>query len=428
MCGESPVTSKMMTAVRAGTLVDGTGKSPVKDAVILIEGSKIAAAGSERDVKVPQGATLVDGSDKTVMPGLMDMHLHLGTVTDDPTEPNIVEATGKASVSLRTIYACREAEAYINAGFTTIRDPGGWNIAIGLRNAIAHGLVNGPRVFAAKVVMHATTPAESGITRGGGVLAREGADGPWQVRAMVRDHILHDQVDFIKTLGSGSVSSAVEHFRVRRYTLEELTAMADEAHAYGKFVAVHAYSAPTVRVAVEAGVDTIEHGPFISDDMELVKMMVNKGTIWVPTIIVYSDRGLTDPKKTWIPPFRRGKAQEVWNNIEKNFRILHKAGVRIAMGTDTARHFIDHGDNAWELEWMVKFGMTPMEAIVASTKMGGEALGKPWNEQLGTLEKGKLADLIVLDGDPLKDISVLQKKDKIKKVMKDGKVVVDREA
>jgi imidazolonepropionase-like amidohydrolase len=177
---------------------------------------------------------------------------------------------------------------------------------------------------------------------------------------------------------------------------------------------------------VEAGADTIEHGAFISDDKDLIDMMVRKGTFWVPTMIVYTDRGLLNPAHTWMPPFRREKAAEVNRNMEKNFRILHKAGVKIVMGTDTARNNV-HGDNAGELEIYVKCGMTPMEAIVASTKMGAQALGYPWSEQLGTLEQGKEADLLVIDGDPLKDIAILQNKDKIRKVVKGGKVVIDRE-
>ena len=392
--------------IHGAYLIDGTGKDPIEDASILIKENKITEVGKSDDIHTPSGTKKIDAKGMTVMPGMMDLHVHLGAVTDDPKQPAVDIATWNAPMQLRTMYAYRDALKYMEAGFTLVRDPGAWDVEIGVKRAIAHGIVKGPRIVAYKGVNET------------------GAD---ENRKKVREAIIELGVDGIKTMTSGSVSGYIEDITWRRKTFEEMEAICDEAHALGNTrVATHSYAAHTVRLAVEAGVDTVEHGPFIHEDPDLPQLMVKKGTYWVPTIIVYSKRGLLDMDKKWIPEVRRKKAKRAWDAGKKNFKILHEAGVKIAMGTDAARHFYHHGDNAWELEHYVKYGMTPMEAIVSTTKTGAEALGEPWSSTLGTIEPGKHADIIFVDGDPLKDIKILQEKERIKKVFIDGKLLVER--
>ena len=396
----------MSIAIVGAYLIDGTGKAPLEDATILIKDKKITEVGKSNTISIPSGVEKIDAGGMTVMPGMMDLHVHLGAITSDPNEPAIDKATWKASNQLRTMYAYRDSLKYMEAGFTTVRDPGGWDFVIGVKRAISHGIVKGPRIIGYKSVNET------------------GAD---ENRKKVREAIIDIGVDGIKTMTSGSVSGYIEDITWRRKTFNEMLAICDESHALGNTrVATHSYAAHTVRLAVEAGVDTVEHGPFISDDPDLVTLMKEKGTFWVPTIIVYSKRGLLDPNKKWIPEIRRKKAKRAWDNGEKNFKILHDAGVKIAMGTDAARHFYHHGDNAWELEHYVKYGMTPMEAIVSTTKTTAKALGEPWASTLGLIKSGKIADIIIVDGNPLKDITNLQDSQRIKKVIKEGVIVAER--
>ena len=230
--------------IHGAYLIDGTGKDPIEDASILIKENKITEVGKSDDIHTPSGTKKIDAKGMTVMPGMMDLHVHLGAVTDDPKQPAVDIATWNAPMQLRTMYAYRDALKYMEAGFTLVRDPGAWDVEIGVKRAIAHGIVKGPRIVAYKGVNET------------------GAD---ENRKKVREAIIELGVDGIKTMTSGSVSGYIEDITWRRKTFEEMEAICDEAHALGNTrVATHSYAAHTVRLAVEAGVDTVEHGPFNS--------------------------------------------------------------------------------------------------------------------------------------------------------------------
>jgi imidazolonepropionase-like amidohydrolase len=287
---------------------------------------------------------------------------------------------------------------------------------VALRKAIEQGLVSGPRIAVAGPFCMSAGHFDMLPSRYEDL--RSPPNGVWEVRKRVRE-LARENVDLIKIASGGGVAGEGEELWWRNYTVEELEAIVDEAHALGKKVAAHAYTANTVKNALKAGVDEIEHGSFLDD--ETIKMLVEKGTYLVPTLTTFH--------ATEKAEHMRRKKEEIKRMVAANFTKAYKAGVRIAVGTDI--YLQDHpdpihGDNAYELELMVRYGMPEMEAIRAATRNTAEALG--WENKLGTIEKEKLADMIIIDGDPLKDIKILQNKQKILKVMKDGKIEVNREA
>jgi imidazolonepropionase-like amidohydrolase len=412
-------------AIKSGTLIDGTGKPPVKKSVVVIEGSRITAVGKEGEIQIPSDAQIIDAAGKTVMPGLMDLHVHLGIVEGAST-PETLLALFKASPFLLLLYAVKHAREVLEAGFTTVRDLGMPSVMsadaewaarpmVALRKAIEQGLVPGPRLVVAGPFCMSAGHFDMSPSRYEQL--RSPPDGVWEVRKRVRE-LARENVDLIKTASGGGVAGEGEQIWWRNYTTEELKAIVDEAHAFRMKVAVHAYTADTVKNALEAGVDTIEHGSFLDD--EAIKMLIEKKAFLVPTLTTYH---ITEKAE-----FMRRKKEEVRKVVAANFTKAYKAGVRIAAGTDMfLQEHPDpmYGDNAYELELMVRYGMSEMEAIMAATKRAAEALGR--EDELGTIEEGKLADIVIVKGDPLKDIKVLQNKENIQKVIKDGKIEVDRD-
>jgi len=414
--------------IRGGMLIDGTGAPPAEDATVVIEGSKVAVVGRGR-VQIPSGAQVIDAGGRTIMPGLMDCHLHL--CSPESPGPRIRLDGMYITPSSAICWAVKHAKEVLEAGFTTVRDTGCMSIIaplgdlaplVSLRNAIRQGILLGPRIMVAGTVgMTAghndwdkppAWPRESGET----------ADGPWAIRKRVRE-LIREGVDLIKTFAGGGVFGSGEELWWRGYTVEELEAIVDEAHAQGKKVAVHVYAAPLIKNALRAGVDTIEHGSFMDD--EVMRMMIERKATWVPTLTVYSKRYAEAHKDR--PEAIMRKTEEVMKQASANFRKAHEAGVKIAMGTDLWVQYPPQpmfGDNAYELELYVENGMTEMEAIVASTKTAAETLGL--GDQTGTIQQGKEADIILVEGNPLKDIRVLQDKKNIRMVMIGGDVKVNR--
>ncbi|MBI3979488.1 MAG: amidohydrolase family protein [Chloroflexi bacterium] len=416
-----------VTLIGCGTLIDGCGGTPQHDVGILVEGNRIDQIIPLAQAPTGERLTVIDASRQTVMPGLMDIHLHLVTVLD-PQETHTFWSMMAAPPPLLTLHAAKNARLMLEAGFTTVRDLGGYinrtNVeVVSLRRAIEMDLVPGPRVFAAGWVTQtaghidmgfpATWPREPGIC----------ADGPWEVRKLART-LFRLGVDLLKTTSSGGLSGYWEDLTWRNYTVEELAALADEAHAVGKRLAVHTDTPAGIKNAVIAGADTLEHCTIVDD--EALDLMVKHGTYMVPTLSLGSERAAEGRRRggTARPDVLR-KASIISEGLRASFQKAHRAGVKIATGTDTYFHFRDRfGESAYELELMVQYGMSPMEAIVASTRSAADALGAA--DRLGTVEPGKLADLIVVDGNPLDDVRILQDKARILVVMKDGKVAVDR--
>jgi imidazolonepropionase-like amidohydrolase len=360
------------------------------------------------------------------MPGLMDLHVHLCSVLD-PDEPNVIWAEVSAGNQLLTLHAARNARLMLEAGFTTIRDLAGplnpFNLEVlALRRAVELGLVPGPRVVVAGWIGqtggHSDLPLPAQWPRDESAYA----DGPWAVRRLVRAQ-LRNGVDLFKTSASGGAAGLREQLWWRNYTADELAALVDEAHAVGKRVAVHSHTAEHTRRALEAGVDTIEHATAL--DEACLELLVRRDATIVPTISIRSDRAVRGRAAGSAPAEVVRKYADVAATGDAWFRRACEAGVRIALGTDTWRSLRDFwGQNAYELELMVERGLSPQRALLAATRDAAVALSR--EADLGSLEPGKLADLIAVDGDPEADVRLLQDQERIPLVMLGGRLAVDR--
>jgi imidazolonepropionase-like amidohydrolase len=411
--------------VFADRLWDGTGGGVRRDVALVIRDGRVDRVAPLASFADWTGPRLhVPGA--TVMPGLMDLHVHLVSVVD-PDEPNAIWAEVGSRTQLLTLHGAKNARLMLEAGFTTIRDLAGPinprnHEVLALRRAVAIGLVPGPRIFAAGWVGqtggHSDLPLPDVWPRDESVYA----DGPWAVRRLVRAEIRLG-VDLFKTSASGGAAGHKEELWWRNYTAEELAALVDEAHAVGKRVAVHSHTAEATKRALRAGVDTIEHGTEL--DEECLALFQETGAFMVPTISIRSERARAGRAAGRAPTDVVRKYEHVAATGDKWFRRACEAGVRVALGTDTYRSLRDYwGRNAYELELMVERGMSPTDALLAGTRNAALALGA--GERLGTLEPGKLADLLVVDGEPDRDVRVLQDPARLLVVMKDGRIAVDR--
>ncbi len=411
----------------AGRLWDGTGTGARRNAALLVRDGRVERVAPASELADWTGPRL-DVAGATVMPGLMDLHVHLVSVVD-PDEPNAIWAEVGARTQLLTLHAAKNARLMLEAGFTTVRDLAGpinpLNLEVlALRRAIAIGLVPGPRIFVAGWVGqtggHSDLPLPDAWPRNESVYA----DGPWAVRRLVRAEIRLG-VDLFKTSASGGAAGHKEELWWRNYTAEELAALVDEAHAVGKRVAVHSHTAEATKRALRAGVDTIEHGTEL--DEECLALFLETGAFMVPTISIRSERARTGRAAGQAPAEVVRKYQRVAAIGDQWFRRASEAGVRMALGTDTYRSLRDYwGKNAYELELMVERGLSPEQALLTATRNAAEALGA--GDRLGTLEPGKLADLLVVAGEPDRDVRVLQDPARILVVMREGRIVVDRRA
>jgi len=409
-------------AVKCGVLIDGTGRRPTEHVMIVIRDSKIVDVGKEDAVRVPSDAQVIDASRNTVMPGLMDMHVHLCYWGDERDQIRYEFDTPPTLMALK---AARAAQQTLEAGFTTVRDTGAFNdCVISTRKAVELGIVPGPRILTSGVWITQTGgpcdtdwPTHIAMEN----FHRAAADGVEGVRKAVRERFRAGS-DFIKIFTTGDVYSRGSGPETRRYTIEEIRSVVDEAHAVGKKVAAHAEGVEGIKNAARAGVDTIEHGIYLDD--EACQIMKRNNIILVPTLVVLRNIVAEGIQAGMLPEAVR-KAEEAAAAHEAGFRKAHEAGVKIATGSDAFMGICRHGENARELEAMVEAGLTPMEAIVASTRTGAEALGL--ERELGTVEVGKMGDIIIVDGDPLQDIGILQDAKKIRIVMKAGHMVVIRD-
>lgn len=369
-----------------GTLIDGTGGEAMVDSAVAIRGKCIEAVGKAGTVDIPGGAEVIDATGKTVIPGIIEGHGHVG-------------GTPQAQKVLRLS---------LQAGITTVCSVSANTRGIELRDGIEDGSVRGCARLVAACVVSCTN----------GHVKFRTADGPWEVRKAVREMVMAG-ADFIKTAASGGFWAEHERCDSPNYTYEELQALVDEAHAWGLPVAVHCHTQPGLSYCIEAGVDQIHHGAFI--DGEAVRGIKEKGLYYMPTLTVTCDRNI----RNWAQSDRPWQAEEMQQaqQIHRDgVRLAHELGVKIGVGCDYP------GGTWWrigertmvELMELVHCGLTPMEAIVAATRTNAEAYGKL--DELGTLEVGKRADLLVVEGDLLADISVLHNRDNINVVMKDGVV------
>jgi imidazolonepropionase-like amidohydrolase len=413
-------------ALKCGKLIPGTNEDVLSGVTVEIDGNRITSVGPQKRNPATEDITQVDAGKWTVMPGLMDLHVHLGAIVD-PGEPSTMVALLNTTTPLLMLHAVKNARLMLEAGFTTVRDCTGYNYTtgvemVGLRRGIEMGLVRGPRVLASGWVTPTGGHLDMGMPRSWPRQPGDTADGPAEVLKTTRKFI-RNGVDFLKTATSGGGGGFDEEVWWRNYTIEELKVISEEAHAYRKKVAVHAHTPEGIKRAILGGCDTVEHGTEVDD--EVLDLFLQSGAFLVPTLSVSSQRALAGRKKGGADVNIIRKMEASIEKKERNFRKAHEAGVKIACGTDTYRALREYmGMNAYELELMVQYGMTPMEAIIAATRTASHAIGR--ETDLGTIEAGKLADLIVVDGDPLSDIRVLQDHSKIKLVIKDGVIEVDR--
>lgn len=402
------------TIIHAGRLIDGRSDEPRLKMTIVVEDGRIVQL--IEGYKPPEeGDKLIDLTRHTVLPGLMDMHTHLQSQhsKDSYTERFFMD---QADYALRSTVHARRT---LMAGFTTVRDLGDNGVnSIALRKAIKEGWVPGPRIFTSGKSL-ATTGGHADPTnalrgdyrRDPGPL--EGViNGADDARKAVRQRY-KDGADLIKLTATGGVLSLAANGQNPQFTDEELRAVVATAHDYGMIVAVHAHGAEGIKRAILAGVDSIEHGTFMTD--ETIALMKEKGTWWVPTILAGEWVAAKAKDPDYFPAIVRPKAAAIGPVIQATFKKAYAAGVKIAFGTDTG--VSPHGENAREFELMVAGGMPPMEAIQCATLHAATLLKIA--DRLGTIEPQKIADIVAVPGNPLDDIRLLHK---VSFVMKEGAV------
>ena len=403
----------MTIAVRCGTLIDGTGVEPARGATLVLDGDTIV--GIDRGGGVPRDAEVVDAAHLTVMPGMIDCHVHLGSSTWGVQQRLLMP------FSLIVAHALNHARTTLEAGFTSVRDAAG--TPRGVKMAIEQGLFPGPRMrIAVSALSQTGGHGDSVMPNGANIRAVSElpltvVDGVEGVRRATRE-VLRAGADQIKVHTSGGVMSPNDEPGATGFSPDEIAAIVYEARAAGKTVMAHAQATQGIKNAVLGGIQSIEHGIYL--DEEVVDEMKRRGTFLVPTLVAplwVVRRAEKDPSS--VPPYALRKAREVMADHQASFRLAVERGVRIAMGTDTGVG--PHGTNAEELERMVEGGMSPMQAIVASTRTAAECARIA--HLTGTLEVGKRADLLGLDGDPLADVRILQNKDRLSLIMRDGQIL-----
>ena len=395
--------------VKAGHLLDVKTGNTLANQAIVIEADKIASVVPAADLKVSSGDTVIDLSHATVLPGLIDAHTHL------TFNPSFGYETLAISIPREALIGARNARVTLEAGITTVRNVGARGYSdIALRDAINAGDVPGPRMLASGPALSITgghcdndlLPFEYHATSDGA------ADGVEGVQHKTREIIKYG-ADVIKICATGGVLSKGDDPNAAQYTLEEMKAIVADAHRLGRKVAAHAHGAQGVTWASEAGVDSVEHGHLMND--EAIATLKKNGTYLVPTLYLI-DWQRENAARANLPEFSQKKMAMVSEMAKGNIRKAIAAGVKIGMGTDAAVY--PHGLNAHELAVYVSLGMTPLQAIQTATINDADLLG--WSDKIGTIDTGKWADIIAVDGDPLQDVTTLQH---VKFVMKGGAVV-----
>lgn len=401
-----------ISAIKAGRLIDPDTGNVLTDQVILVRDNKIESVG--KALAIPAGARIIDLSSMTVLPGLIDCHTHVADGHSDGEPFNVLRKTASQIV----LESVTNARKMLDSGFTTVRDVGTYRALndVALRDAIARGYVPGPRMFVAGAYIT--------ITGGAGAMTGQAPDiqlpwdlhygeanSPWEVRQRVRQ-LAHDGVDVIKVLSTGAVLTHGSNPSSIEFTPEELNAAVDEASHFGLRVAVHAHAAQGIKNAILAGAASIEHAEMVDD--EGIAMAIKHGTYF--DMDIYDEECIQEGGKNGRTPadFLQHDA-ELGQLQRDNFRKALKAGVKMSFGTDAG--VCPYGTSGKQFAFMVKYGMTPMQAIQAATTNAADLLGH--SKEVGSIKPGKYADVVAVSGDPLKDVGVLER---VEFVMKDGTV------
>jgi len=402
-----------VVAIKAGRLVDPDAAAVLSDQIIVVRGNKIEAVG--KGLTIPAGAKVIDLSQMTVLPGLIDCHTHLA---DGPSDDGDPFSQLKKTAAQTAFESVPNARVFLTSGFTTVRDVGVYRALndVAMRDAIAHGFIEGPRMYVAGAYVT--------ITGGAGAMTglapditlpwdlRYGeANSPWEVRQRIRQ-LVHDGADHIKVLSSGAVLTHGSNPKSQEFTMEELQAAVDEASRFGLRVESHAHSAEGIKNAIRAGVASIEHATMIDD--EGIALAKERGT--------YLDMDIYDEeciqaagKRGNIPKDFLQHDAELGQMQRENFRKAVNAGVKMSFGTDAG--VCPYDQSVKQFAFMVRYGMTAMQAIQSATTSAADLLGH--SDVVGSIKPGRYADVIAVSGDPLQDIRALEH---VQFVMKDGKI------
>src|ERR1700747_2489499 len=410
--------SPAMKVLKGGKLIDGTGAQPVADVAVVVRDQRIAAVTTRAGGDWPSDAEVIDVSGLTILPGLIDCHDHLAMHGYD-----LAQRWGiNEPQSTRTLRTAKVLEETLAMGYTAVRDAAG--LDAGFKRAIDEGLIAGPRLVVSLCIISPIGGIGDRVSPSGfsccvpnDPLLPDGVvNSLTDVRPTVR-RIVRAGADVIKCATTGGASSRPGHGPLDgAFNLGRAEALTDEAHALDRRVMCHALGGRGLRIAIEAGVDSIEHGCYLDEEPELLDMMAQRGIFFVPTFAVYDFH-----RKSPLPHIRE-RAHHLREHHIESLRRAFAAGVKIAAGTDAGGH--GHPQNAVEVECLVNAGLSPLQALRAATGWAAECLGLERN--IGTVEKGKLADLIVVAGDPLSDVAVLQDPARIALVLKDGEVIANR--
>jgi len=393
----------MAVIFRDAFIIDGKG-NVIDRGFVVVEKNRISKVGKGPGPAEQNGDEVIDLGGRSLLPGLIDCHVHL--CIDGSADP--MQSLRKDSEQMVTLKAARNAYLSLLAGVTTIRDLGSLNgITVSLRDAINLGITIGPRIVCCNQAVC--------ITGGQGWEFSRQADGVDEVRQAVREQ-LRTGANFIKLMSTGGVMTPGIDPGAAQFTYEELRAGVEEAHKAGRKAASHAQGNEGIKNSLRAGIDTIEHGIFLDD--EAIGLFLEKKAVLVPTLSApFNIMGKGE--KSGIPAFVIEKTQRVKDTHTESTKKAYQAGIPIAMGADAGTPFNGHGENLKELELLVAIGLSPMEAILSATHIAAETVGL--SQMIGTIEEGKFADLIIVEGDPLKDIKILQNKNNIIAIMKDGR-------
>ena len=411
-----------MKVLKNGRLIDGTGAPPVNDATIVIRDNRIEAVTSRNAGEFPADAEIFDASGMTILPGLIDCHDHMANHRYDLAHRWRLDEP-QSTRHLRTAAVLKNTLA---AGYTTIRDAAGCDV--GFKRAIEEGLTPGPRLVLSLAIISpiggigdAVSPSglpldDCCCIPGDPLLPDSVVNSLADVRPVVR-RMVRAGADVIKCATTGGASSRPGHGpRDGAFNLDEMQALVEEAQALDRRVMCHALGGRGLDIAIEAGVNSIEHGSYLDEDPRHLEQMAERGIFFVPTLLVY------EYHRKSPQPHVRERAEALYEHHVLSIKRALRVGVKVVAGTDAGGH--GHPANAGELECLVNAGMTPMQALQAATGWAAECLGR--EADLGTVEPGKLADLVVVAGDPLADIALLRDINRIALVIKDGAIEANR--